>query len=312
MRLFITRYAGIALVLSLFAVSAAWSQADTSANARTYFGVDTSRLAPCRDTLRASNVTRLTVAQQVELKDTTSAVLAQLDLVAARIADAARTSLGATGQAIPAADSLGMLAGAYNTIPIDIVLRRDGPFTWRPGTPDRFVAPPKLAAFYTRVLRSIPAESLWIVWPDGYKPDSVAFRVALFGYAKYPPTGHRGMSLFSVFMTNGIAEIPAIATHPAWIDYPRDANFHRIVGEVLLQFAIDTTGRADPTTIKVLRPTAERMDSSDFASFYREFIQASRNAVEHSRYSPARIGACVVRELVQQPFAYTIARPSSQ
>lgn len=302
--------AALALVLS--AATTARPQADTSMRAKTYFDFDTSRLAQCRDTLSPANVVRLTVGQQVELKDTTSAILAQLDLVGERIADAARASLGASGQAIPTGDSLGMLPSAYNAIPIDIVMHREGPWAWRPGAPDKFPAPPKLTAFYARVLGTIPADSLWIVWPDGYQPDSVVFRLVLFGYSQHVPTANRRTSLFSVFTTKGILERPAVATHIAWIEYPPDANFHHIVGEVLLQFVIDTTGRADAKTIRVLEPTAARMDSSEFATFYTEFIRASRSAVEQSRYSPARLGGCLVREQVQQPFAYSIRRPSNQ
>jgi hypothetical protein len=261
----------------------------------------------CSDTLVAANVAPLTVYQLAVSRDTTAAIVAQLDLVAERIAEAVRTSLGATGQSVPAGDSLGMFVNSYNRLPVDVVLRRSGSWAWRLATPDSNQAPAKVTASYTRALQSIPADSLWIVWPEGYAADSVLLRLELMPFANALQLPGRATSAaFAVFTTKGIALTPAFVRKRPPAEYPLDAGRKRISGEVLLTFVIDDRGRAVAKTIHVLRPSKALLDTSDFAHFYREFIQASRNSVLNTEYESAHVGTCAVREAVQQPFSYVM------
>ncbi|MGH7649661.1 MAG: hypothetical protein ACREND_16220, partial [Gemmatimonadaceae bacterium] len=194
----------------------------------------------CRDTLVAANVARFTALQLAVSRDTTAAIVAQLDLVGQRIAEAARTSLGATGQAVPAADSLGMFLNSYTRIPIDIVLRRSGSWTWRLVPPDSNQAPAKVTALYARALQSIPADSMWIVWPDGYAPDSVVLRLELMSYRNMIQFSGRATSAaFAVFTTKGISWTPAFVRRRPPAGYPPDAVRKRFGANVLLQFMID-------------------------------------------------------------------------
>ena len=62
---------------------------------------------------------------------------------------------------------------------------------------------------------------------------------------------------------------------------PTDAEYRGLVGDVLLQFTIDTQGRADMTTIKVLRPTAATLSTSPFGTSTVEFALAAEEAVRH-------------------------------
>lgn len=261
----------------------------------------------CRDTLIAANLSRLTVYQQAVVHDTARAILAQVDLLSWRIAQGVRASLGAHGAAVPAGDSLGKWPLPIRHLPLDIIVRRDGPGAWRLGAPaDSDAAPATLTAFYERVMRTIPPDSIWMAWPDGYAPDSLMFRLDLVAYGQADRVVPNNTSLMALFSTTGVAERPALDKHPLYAIYPEDARQNRIVGTVVLEFVVDTTGRADEQTIRVLRPTEAQLDSSAYAHYLREFIKATRYAIERHRFTPAHIGRCPVRERVQFPASYAL------
>lgn len=59
-------------------------------------------------------------------------------------------------------------------------------------------------------------------------------------------------------------------------------------------YVVDTTGFADVSSFEVIRAT------------HPGFVQAVRDALPHMRFSPAKIGAVHVRQLVEQPFTFRI------
>jgi periplasmic protein TonB len=78
---------------------------------------------------------------------------------------------------------------------------------------------------------------------------------------------------------------------PHYPDVLRSAN---VEGEVVAQFVVDTNGRADMSTFKALKSTHDL------------FVQAVRNALRDYRFYPAEIGGKKVKQLVQQPFQFTL------
>lgn len=76
--------------------------------------------------------------------------------------------------------------------------------------------------------------------------------------------------------------------------YPDDLRKNHIQGEVLAQFVVDTLGRAEMATFKVLR-------ASDPG-----FTNAVREAVPAMHFSPASIAGRPVRQLVQMPFQFSL------
>lgn len=83
----------------------------------------------------------------------------------------------------------------------------------------------------------------------------------------------------------------------ARIWYPDDLRQRGVCGEVLASFVVDTLGRAEMATFRVLQST----DSL--------FSRAVRDGVANSRYKPARLHSRAVRQLVEQPFAFSMAEP---
>jgi len=80
---------------------------------------------------------------------------------------------------------------------------------------------------------------------------------------------------------------------PSYPDMLRSAG---IEGTVLAQFVVDTTGRAEMNTFKALK--------SDNALFET----AVKNALQRMRFLPAEVGGRKVKQLVQQPFQFSLNR----
>ena len=78
--------------------------------------------------------------------------------------------------------------------------------------------------------------------------------------------------------------------------YPDMLRRAKVEGEVLAQFVVNQDGRADVRSLKILK------------SSHDLFTQAIRNALPQMRFSPALVGGKAVRQLVQQPFSFSISR----
>jgi periplasmic protein TonB len=80
---------------------------------------------------------------------------------------------------------------------------------------------------------------------------------------------------------------------PRYPDMLKSAN---VEGEVLAQFVVDTTGRAEMNTFKVLKSSHEL------------FTQSVRNVLPNMRFYPAEIGGRKVKQMVQQPFTFALTK----
>lgn len=80
---------------------------------------------------------------------------------------------------------------------------------------------------------------------------------------------------------------------PVYPDILRQAG---VEGEALVSFVVDTTGRVDLSSVQVVRAS------------HALFAAAVRNALPRMRFIAAEIGDRKVRQLVQQPFTFAIAK----
>lgn len=80
---------------------------------------------------------------------------------------------------------------------------------------------------------------------------------------------------------------------PAYPDILRQAG---VEGDVVVTFVVDTTGRVDISTFKVVRKTHDL------------FATAVQNALPRMRFIPAETSRGKVRQVVQQPFSFAIAK----
>lgn len=77
-------------------------------------------------------------------------------------------------------------------------------------------------------------------------------------------------------------------------EYPRKLKAARIEGLVVVEYVVDTLGRAEPGSVKFLRST----DSL--------FSAAVRDALPRMRFVPAEFGRRRVRQVVQEPIRFTL------
>lgn len=78
--------------------------------------------------------------------------------------------------------------------------------------------------------------------------------------------------------------------------YPPELRAKGVEGMVLAQFVVGTDGRADMRTFKVLR------------SSHEQFTRAVYDAVKAMQFQPARIDGAVVKQVVQQPFVFSLPK----
>jgi protein TonB len=78
--------------------------------------------------------------------------------------------------------------------------------------------------------------------------------------------------------------------------YPSVLESSGIAGEVQAQFVVNSSGKADMDSFKVLKSTNEL------------FTQAIKNYLPRARFSPAQIGGKPVNQLVQQSFQFAVPR----
>lgn len=80
---------------------------------------------------------------------------------------------------------------------------------------------------------------------------------------------------------------------PRYPDMLRSAN---VEGEVLAQFVVDTSGRADMSTFKVLKSTHDL------------FTNAVKASLPNMRFFAAEVGGHKVKQLVQMPFQFNLSK----
>ncbi len=91
------------------------------------------------------------------------------------------------------------------------------------------------------------------------------------------------------FQVDKQAQLTAESPRPR---YPDSLRSTHIVGEVLAQFVVDTTGRVDLGTVKVLSATND------------DFARALKEAMPTMRFFPAERARRKVAQMVQQPFTF--------
>ncbi len=81
--------------------------------------------------------------------------------------------------------------------------------------------------------------------------------------------------------------------------YPASLLRRHIEGSVMVQYVVDTTGRADTASFKVL------------ATSHKEFAQSVRTTLPQMRFHAAIMGGRHVKQLVQQAFSFRIVDSTS-
>jgi protein TonB len=96
-------------------------------------------------------------------------------------------------------------------------------------------------------------------------------------------------------MESVVEERPEMLTHPP-LQYPDLLRQAGVQGRVLVQAIIDTSGRAEPASVKVIQSPNPGFD------------QPAKQMILKGLFRPARVHGRAVRVLVNVPIDFTIKR----
>jgi protein TonB len=105
------------------------------------------------------------------------------------------------------------------------------------------------------------------------------------------PVGSDGTTYFEFQVENPAAQ-DRNSPRPR---YPETLRSAGVEGEVRAQFVVDTTGRAEPGSLKILSATNEL------------FAAEIRRAMPTMKFIPAMVGGRKVKQLVEQPFTFSLS-----
>jgi len=91
-------------------------------------------------------------------------------------------------------------------------------------------------------------------------------------------------------------EKPVVALGNAAPNYPSMLQSQNVSGQVMAQFVVDTLGHVETGTFKVIESSHEL------------FTQAVRQVLPRLRFAPAEVGGRKVKQLVQQPFVFSLGK----
>jgi protein TonB len=100
-----------------------------------------------------------------------------------------------------------------------------------------------------------------------------------------------------VYATASVEEPPALLSPPP--RYPEMLRRAGVEGHVLLQAVVDTTGRLEPNSVRILKSSGPGFDLP------------TRRWAQDARFRPARLQGRPVRVLVNLPFDFSMATPGS-
>lgn len=256
---------------------------------------------------------RVTVANPAD-----TAAGSSLLLIAEAVATRIRAALSGSADSLPRGDTLSyyarregdsVWAGGLDSAGVHVVARRNGTVRWS------FIRDQEspAAVVLEQALAAAEEAEEFFVPHEAYTADSIPFTL---NYARgfqmvngrvvarevAPPT-------LAAFTTRMAAEKQA-ATVPGTLraPYPDAARVGLANAAVTLQFVVDTTGRADMTTVRDLWPVGRPRLTGELGDYYDAFVRSATGGVRQARFHPAEIAGCRVRQLVQLPFTFTITR----
>jgi len=166
---------------------------------------------------------------------------------------------------------------------------------------------PVAGGLLTRIARAVEASGDRFFWPPDEPGDSVSFELSI---ALAPPhetalSGNVGYA-FPIFSIAYPTETAALLTSTTLPPHPDKSFGVSGDGTVMLDFIVDSTGHVDTATVRDPLLNSQQHPTGKEGEIYDEFVKSLREWLPTATYEPARIGGCPVRQLVQQPFAFTV------
>ncbi|HEX9564569.1 MAG TPA: TonB family protein [Gemmatimonadaceae bacterium] len=145
-------------------------------------------------------------------------------------------------------------------------------------------------AGFEQAVRDESAETkreLEIVVPPGKKSETEA---AMKEFEELPPIVLGDSIMTELQVDSAVVRYEGSAAP----SYPEALLQRRIEGTVVVQYVVDTLGRADTATLRVVSAT------------HPDFVRAVKVTLPSMRFRPAMMASRLVPQLVQQPFSFKI------
>jgi len=127
---------------------------------------------------------------------------------------------------------------------------------------------------------------------DDFSGRGVAGGIAAGVVGGTAPAIQTDQPYFDFQVEKPVAPVPGTGS-PRYPDILRSAG---VEGEVLAQFVVDTLGRVEVPTFKVIRKSHDLFEA------------AVRSALPQMRFLAAEVGGRKVKQLVQQPFVFALQK----
>ena len=275
-----------------------------------------NRTSACVQALPDSAFHRAAVFVHGEVLDSGDArARPAVDLIAQEVSTHVRAALATAPATADAAQRLPAIDSAFGRVypegRVSVVARRDGRVTWRSTT--RRDADRRPIELVERGLAAAHAAGDVLIANDVIRGDSLAFELA-FVFARLARPGEPRDTLRTrnpaPLFTALVPQEKQAATRPGTINlrYPASLQAGGFEGRVLLEFVVDTTGRADRGTVRDASPSTAAALAPGLRGAYEQFVRSARDAVVDARFYPAEVGGCRVRQLVRLPLAWTLNR----
>lgn len=193
---------------------------------------------------------------------------------------------------------------------LDVIGHRNGRITWRPAVDANAGA----ATILGRALDAASADGTLFPWDSSMAGDSVRFRISFV----WPGADSASRERLSHVQETAIPvfSIPVPILHQVQPEpgnrpppYPDDAAYSGYNATVIMQFVVDTSGRADMATAHDVWPKDKPPLDHNRQLVYNEFVQEILQRLPEFRFHPASLGlSCRLRQVVSMPFVFTHSR----
>lgn|SRR6185437_12854966 len=260
--------------------------------------------ARCIDTISSTPEERIAYLRATVRDSADEHVSQSADLFAQSVAQRLRSMLGIKGDTLPRAEPIMTWRNIEPGASVVITAARTGGIAVQPLAED---VDPVAGGLLTRIARAVEASGDWFFWPPDEQRDSLSFELSIL---LAPPhetalTGETGYA-FPIFSIAYPTETAAVLTSTTLPKHPDKSFGVSGDGTVVLEFVVDSTGRVDTATVRDPLLNTPRYPTGREGEIYDDFSKALRAWLPTATYEPARIGGCPVRQLVQQPFAFSV------
>jgi hypothetical protein len=257
----------------------------------------------CFDTTSVAPSIPSFVYLRVTAKESTDSIAGRMaDVFAQSVAIRLRSLLNAKGDTVPPGEPAITWRKIGDHIPLTVILYPNAAPAFRRLSPhkDSVAAATLLDAVHQTV-----EEGEGPFWPAGTSGDSLIFGFSFertnFRESTLSTPGRIAFPLFSILFP---PEEPVRHIGKSQPPYPDREQSEGVTAVVIAQYLVDSTGHEIPESFKDIRPPTDITPAQRAA--YIAFRESIRRWLPTDKFEPAHIAGCPVRQLIQQPFTFSI------